>query len=142
MTPQLSAFLDILGPDYQTQGWTEDPLPLVSLETFLDGNDDEGSIQNQDFGAAVAALKALSSHPDVEHLLLGITQWEGEGAWPVAEYIYLMTSADPADLAAALEEQGLFVSEHGTAEDAHQPHDAKAAFDQPDGMRLVWFWMD
>ena len=74
------------------------PCRLVSLEQFFDGNDDGGSIWcNLDTAPEPAevrkALEGIRARPDVHDVLILVTQWDGEGSWPFADTVLLVTSA-------------------------------------------------
>lgn len=82
------------------------PLPLVTLEEFFVGNDDDGSI-----GCNLTPmlgpkfffekLKFIRSQPSVQDLLVEVAEVEEEAPemWPFADRIYIFTNRTPEDVA-------------------------------------------
>jgi hypothetical protein len=82
------------------------PLPLVTLEEFFVGNDDDGSI-----GCNLTPmlgpqfffekLKFIRSQPNVQDLLVEVTevQEEDPAMWPFADTVYVFTDGTPEDVA-------------------------------------------
>lgn len=134
----LNALLTRLGSDFTTKGHTPGPMPLVTLEAFFEGNKDDGSFQAATLGTAHTALHALRNKEEVADVRLGITQWEGPSTWPLAEYIYLVTTADVSTVKGWMKEAKLWVSE------VSQGHDHRTREDLvvPDGHRVIWAWID
>lgn len=135
---RLTALLERLGPEFTSKGYSTGPLPLVTLEEFFEGNGDSGSFQAGDISASYSSLLALRARDDVADIRMGVTQWEGPGQWPLAEYIYVVTTGDADDFAGWMKDAGIWVSETGT-EDAHRPSEA---LELPEGHRIVWAWID
>ena len=138
MSDKLTAFLRRLGPDYEEHGYTKGPMPLVTLEEFFDGNNDDGSFQGAPVVSARNALKSLREREDVADIRLGVTQWEGPSTWPLAEYVYFVTSAQVADVKAWLKSAKIWVSEM----DVEKEHRNREELQVPAGHRIVWAWID
>ena len=69
----------------------DEPLPVVGLEDFFDGNDDDGSIgcnllENEHPGPEgfYTVLKAIRSRPEVQDILVEVYEVE-DGQWPFSE---------------------------------------------------------
>ena len=135
---KLSALLRRLGPDYQTDGYTRGPMPLVTLEEFFDGNNDDGSFQGASVEVARRALEALREREDVADIRLGVTQWDGLSTWPLAEYVYFVTSAKLDDVRKWLKEANIWVDEVDTENEHHRREEIAV----PPGHRVVWAWID
>lgn len=138
VSDKLKALLQRLGPDYEKHGYTKGPLPLVTLEEFFDGNDDDGSFQGAPVSVAATALQSLRNRPDVADIRLGITQWEGPSTWPLAEYLYFVTTAQANDVKTWLKSSNIWVSELDTDGEHHTREDLQV----PEGHRVVWAWVD
>jgi hypothetical protein len=81
------------------------PEPVVSLEQFFADNVDLGSIGcnlNPHPGIATfyRVLRGIRDRPEVDDVLVGITQVPENGEWPVADHVYVITTASPAEVAA------------------------------------------
>ncbi|MBD3676891.1 MAG: hypothetical protein HUJ27_00630 [Rhodobacteraceae bacterium] len=135
---KLAELLSRLGADFQSQGYTQGPMPLVTLEEFFEGNRDGSSFQGGPLSAAHRGLMKLREHEDIADIRMGITQWEGPSTWPLAEYIYLVTSADPADVGSWLKSSGIWVDELATSGE-HRPREELTV---PPGHQVVWAWID
>ncbi len=140
VSDKLNALLDRLGPDFRERGHSNGPMPLVTLEEFFDGNDDDGSFQGAPVEYAGRALARLRDRDDVADIRMGITQWEGPGTWPLAEYIYFVTSARVSDVKAWLKEDNadIWVSELRQSDE----HREREELEVPDGHKIVWAWID
>jgi hypothetical protein len=86
---------------------TGHPLPIVSLEEFFTGNDDEGSIgcnliDHPGTPAFYDTLRAIRARPDVQDVLIEIYEVEedDESMWPFSEGVYILTSALRAEIEA------------------------------------------
>ncbi|MEM9248812.1 MAG: hypothetical protein AAGB05_08980 [Pseudomonadota bacterium] len=134
----LTRLLNLLGPDVATKGYTNGPLPVVSLDAFFNGNTDEGAFQGAPLETAEAGLRAIAARPDVTTVALGITQWEGEDTWPLAEYIFVATSAPPETIHGWLKDARIHVSEIGQGSE-HRP---RAEIPTAPGDHIVWAWID
>ena len=135
---KLKALLRRLGPDYEQRGYTEGPLPLVTIEEFFDGNDDDGSFQGATVETAHRGLERLRERDDVADIRLGITQWEGPSTWPLAELIYIVTSAQVADVKTWLQEANIWVDTLDTEKQRGHREDLSV----PDGHQVVCAWID
>lgn len=81
------------------QQQTESAAPLVSLESFFDGNDDLGSIgcnlfeDHPGIPGFFSILDGIRSRPDVSEVLVEIYEIvEGDSYWPYSERVYVFTS--------------------------------------------------
>ena len=80
------------------------PEPVVSLEQFFNDNVDLGSIGgnlNPHPGIATfyAVLRAIRERPDVDDVLVGISEVFENGDWPSSSHVYVITTAAPAEVA-------------------------------------------
>ena len=80
----------------------EGPWPVVSLEEFFVGNDDEGSIgcnllEHPGVDAFYGHLRGIRARSDVHDVLVEIYEVEESdpSMWPFSERIYILTDADP-----------------------------------------------
>ena len=79
------------------------PEPVVSLEQFFEDNVDLGSIGgnlNPHPGIATfyRVLREIRDRPDVDDVLVGISEVLENGEWPFANHVYVITTASPADV--------------------------------------------
>jgi len=98
--------LDTLDPDH---------LPVVPLEAYFVGNDQEESIAPNQWGYGRPAIRDLHAHfqaiaakPEVQGVYVGLHQGWGEALdsddeWPAAENIHILTSADASTVLSWLE---------------------------------------
>lgn len=106
----------------------EEPLPIVSLEDFFEGNTDYGSIgcnliEHPGPQAFYSHLLSLRSRSDVQDVLVEIYEIEEDSnTWPFSERIYILTSASAKDVAEWLKplapdeiEEGYFLGKPPTA---------------------------
>lgn len=135
---KLEALLNRLGPEYMAKGHGSGPMPLVTLEEFFDGNGDDASFQGAAIETARLALEGLRRRPEVADVRLGITQWDGPSTWPLAEYVYVVTTAKAAEVRQMLKEAGVWVDELAEGEE-HRPREDLTV---PEGHRVVWAWID
>ena len=85
--------------------------PVVSLEVFFEGNDDPASIgcnlpEHPGVPTFYAVLRSIRERPDVQDVLVAITEDMGDDDWPFSDCIYVLTRASVKDVekwAAALE---------------------------------------
>lgn len=83
-------------PDAQTA-------PLVSLEEFFEGNEDEGSIgcnlmDHPGIDTFYSVLFEIKSKPSVQDVLVEIMEVEVGEYWPFSERIYILSSANPEEI--------------------------------------------
>src|SRR5204862_5889798 len=80
------------------------PGPTVTLEEFVEGNDDSGSIGCNLVPTLSPAnfyriLKEIRSRKDVQDVFVEIRDMEDtEGIWPFSDTVFVLTSADPEEL--------------------------------------------
>jgi hypothetical protein len=72
--------------------------PIVTLEEFFEGNDDLGSIgcnliDHPGIDRFYAVLRAVRARPNVQDVLIGITEDMGDEEWPFSDSVYVLTSA-------------------------------------------------
>lgn len=105
--------LQVLGLSKEHMGYSQ-PLPLVSLEDFFEGNDDPESIavnllasdpaQNRHPGLEhiYSTLKDIRSRPDVQDVLVEIfeieTVLQNAAKWPFAEKVFFYTSVPRSEI--------------------------------------------
>ncbi|MEB4869464.1 hypothetical protein P8831_12125 [Priestia megaterium] len=77
--------------------------PLVCLEEFFKGNEDEGSIgcnlmDHPGIDTFYFVLLEIKSKPSVQDVLVEIMEVEDEEYWPFSERIYILSSANPEEI--------------------------------------------
>ena len=85
----------------QGLGDVEGPLPVVSLEEFLEGNEDLGSIgcnltEHPGIRFFFGHLQMIRSRPDVQDVLIEIMEIDEDSSWapwPFSERVYILTEA-------------------------------------------------
>jgi hypothetical protein len=87
-----------------------EPLPLVSLEEFFTGNDDEGSIgcnlaKHPGIEVFFQTLRQIRAMPNVQDVLIEITdlQEDDVSLWPFCDTIYILADATQDEVEAWLE---------------------------------------
>ena len=86
----------------------EDHLPVVTLDEYFDGNEQEDSIAPNQWGYGRPTLREIHAHfqaiarrPDVQGVYVGLHQDWGMALecddWPAAENIHVISSASQAD---------------------------------------------
>ncbi|MBX3445014.1 MAG: hypothetical protein KF774_21620 [Planctomyces sp.] len=81
-----------------------DPLPVVSLEDFFEGNADEDSIgcnllAHPGLGEFRRVLEKVRGRADVQDVLVEISDLDvPPGGWPCSERVYVLTSARPSSV--------------------------------------------
>jgi hypothetical protein len=80
------------------------PEPVVSLEQFFEDNVDLGSIGgNLDPHPGIATfyrvLRDIRDRPEVDDVLVGISEVVENREWPFANHVYVITTATPAEVA-------------------------------------------
>ena len=120
--------------------------PVVSAAQFFDGNDDDASIaanlhDHPGVTRFAAAATALAARPDVQAVLVGITDLMAEdaGFWPYSDTMYVLTRAAPSEVATWMEELTPDEVEPDFTSDAEAPPGAPAL---APGMRAVRVWWD
>ena len=86
-------------------------VPVISIESFFDGNRDEGSIgcnlrPHPGVTRFHDVLLRIRSLPTVQDVLVGIHDASDPGSWPYAETVYVLTTSptqEIADLAVELQ---------------------------------------
>lgn len=121
-------------------------LPVVSAAQFFDGNDDDASIAANLVGhpgvARFAAVtRALAERPDVQAVLVGITDLMADdaGSWPYSDTLYVLTRAAPTEVAEWMEEFTPDEVDPDFGSDAEAPPGAPPL---APGMRAVRVWWD
>ena len=77
--------------------------PVVPLDLFFSGNDDEASFApgldpHPGIERVAAVLRAIENRPDVSAVLVQIDEVLDAPEWPYASSVYVVTSADAADV--------------------------------------------
>src|SRR5882724_6501021 len=87
-------------------GLSPDQPPLVSLEEFFDGNEDDASIgcnlvAHPGLQRFYRMLKDIRSRPNVQDVLVEINEVEEQipEMWPFSERVYVLTSDRREDVA-------------------------------------------
>jgi hypothetical protein len=86
-------------------------IPIVELDEFFDGNTVEHSIAPNNVGYGHPGLqrfweilRSVRERSDVDHVLVGIHECpepddpQDADVWPIAEYVFIYTSASPAEV--------------------------------------------
>src|SRR5260221_7699113 len=76
--------------------------PVVSIEDYFEGNDDQGSIcynvnEHPGLEAIHGVLKTIRGRLDVQDVLVSC-QFEDENVWPYSSHLYIYTSATKTDV--------------------------------------------
>ena len=79
------------------------PEPVVSLESFFEGNDDPGSIgcnliDHPGAQQFYAVLRGVRERSEVHDVWIGISEVLGDDEWPFSDHVYVVTSASPDDV--------------------------------------------
>jgi len=124
--------------EIERQGGDE---PIVSLELFFDGNDDEASIgpnliDHPGVASFYATLRAIRDRSDVYGVWIAITEVMPAGEWPFTDRVYVVTSAPPADVDRWVSD--LQADEPGDTGWLGGPPPVPV----PDGARVVMLWWD
>lgn len=130
----------VLKADLVAQG--PDAPPVVSIERFFDGNEDEGSIgcnllEHPGLGAFRDALLGLTHRADVEAVYAQIAEIDpGEGLWPFTDTVFVVGSIDDEELARLL--APLQPDEVASAAGLSVPPRIQSAHDAP----ILYAWWD
>jgi hypothetical protein len=121
-----------------------DPLPVVSLEDFFEGNEDYGSIgcnllEHPSPQRFFEHLLAIRSRSDVQDVLIEIFEVEESDStiWPFSERVYVLTSASTEDVADWMKPLEPDEIEVGYFQDK-----PPAAPELREGMRVYAAWWD
>ena len=121
-------------------------MPVVPAAQFFDGNDDDASIaanllEHPGVARFAAVTLAVARHPDVQAVLVGITDLMADdaGSWPYSDTMYVLTRAAPTEVAAWMAELVPDEVEPDFASDPEAPPGAPAL---APGMRAVRVWWD
>ncbi|RZS32658.1 hypothetical protein EV193_11134 [Herbihabitans rhizosphaerae] len=76
----------------------------VGLELFFDGNDDPASIgcnldEHPGVGTFARVLRAVRDRPEVDDVLVGISEVMPDGEWPFSDTVHVLTAASAGDVA-------------------------------------------
>jgi len=81
------------------------PFPLVSLEDFFQGNNDEGSIgcnllEHPGLDLFYKLLKGIRNRNDVQDVVVAIIEVEEDfpDMWPFSDHVYIITSASQPEV--------------------------------------------
>lgn len=119
------------------------PEPVVSLELFFDGNEDEASIApNVEPHPGVAniarVLRGIRARADVHHVLVGVSEVMGDDEWPFADHVYVVTSASDDTIDDWADALGCDEPGEGWWTDS-PPRNAPSV---PPGARVITLWWD
>jgi hypothetical protein len=122
---------------------TNGPEPVVSLEMFFDGNDDEGSIGcnltvHPGPERFYAILRDIRDRADVFAVWVGISEVMDDNQWPFSDHVYVVTTATASEVAAWARE--LQPDEPTTEWWTGQPPARPIPI--PTGATLVTLWWD
>jgi hypothetical protein len=121
---------------------SDGPAPVVALEDFFEGNNDEGSIgcnlsDHPGVDCFYAVLKRVRGRKNVQDVLVEISDVEDEPGWPFSERIYILTSASTDDV-----EDWLSDLQPNEVDEGYAFGVPKAAPKLKRGMRVVNAWWD
>lgn len=79
------------------------PAPVVPLELFFEENSDAGSIacnlpDHPGIPFFYETLKKIRTRPDVQDVLVEVYDVNGDGEWPFAERVYILTRGSRSDV--------------------------------------------
>lgn len=120
------------------------PEPVVSLESFFEGNDDLGSIgcnliDHPGVQRFFTVLRDVRERPEVTDVWVGINEMLGGDEWPFSDHVYVVTSASADDVlrwTAALYPEPEVASGWWNDTPPVKPIPA------PEGMRVLTLWWD
>ena len=116
-------------------------LPLVSIEDYFDGAEDEaGLFCNTDIAAddeKIALLSAIRARSDVADLRIAIGQCDDE-EWPFSDKLVIVTAASDDDVASWFPD-GAKPDEIWSDDNPNMPAEPISV---PLGYRKVWLWFD
>lgn len=77
---------------------------VVGLDLFFDGNEDEASLgcnlsDHPGIRTFAEVLRALRNRPDVDDVLVRISEVLPDGEWPFSDAVYVLTKAPASDVA-------------------------------------------
>jgi hypothetical protein len=103
------------------------PAPLVTLELFFDGNDDEGSIgcnlmEHPGVQTFYQSLAKLRDRAGVTGLWVIAKQHDWKPGWPFSDEVLIRTTLPDSEIKKALEH--LSPDEVGEADSIEQSHDS------------------
>lgn len=118
------------------------PSPVVSLESFFDGNDDVGSLgcnltDHPGMERFYAILKQIRDRNDVHDVLIEVSEVEedDDDMWPFSEQLFVVSTADLATVSLLLSE----LQPTEITNDAPLPPSARAI---PAGFTIYAAWWD
>ena len=123
-----------------------DASPVVSMEAFFDGNEDQGSIgpnlyPHPGLDTFQRVLQGIEQRPSVARVLVQISEVMSEDEWPFSDRVYVVTTATTGevhDWAAELEPDPYDETVPDDWLDGRAPPGAPAI---PEGHRVVpLFW--
>lgn len=119
------------------------PEPLVSLELFFDGNEDEASIAcnlepHPGVGEIAGVLRGIRARPDVLDVLVGINEVMSDEEWPFSDHVYVITTASDAAVEKWAKTLQCDAPSEGWWNDAAPVN----APNVPSGARVVVLWWD
>jgi len=126
-------------------GSTDDPshpLPVVTLEEFFVGNDEQGSIGANLPNAPMPyelleCFSRLRDRPDVADVLVQITDVEGPDDWPFSDTVWVVTHLTPNELARLLP-----AGCHPDEWRDYPPDYPLQPIQVPAGMQAIGIWYD
>jgi hypothetical protein len=81
----------------------EEAYPVVPLELFFDGNDDDASIgpnlePHPGMPTFARVLRAVRDRDEVSDVVLQVSEVLGDDEWPFVDAAYVITTASPEDV--------------------------------------------
>ena len=96
---------DRLFQELERQAEQEEPggMPVVSPELFFTGNTDWGSmgcnlIDHPSPAGFHRLLALIEARPDVQAVLIEVSEADEDEPWPFSERLYVLTEAEPEDV--------------------------------------------
>ena len=118
------------------------PLPVVSLEDFFEGNEDLGSIgcnliEHPGIDTFYEVLREIRQRPDVQDVLVAISQIDEYLDWPFSESLYIITSCSKERITEWV--KPLQPDEIGEGWSGGRPPEAP---EPKEGYKVYWVWWD
>ena len=123
---------------------SEGPKPVVSLERFFQGNNDDASLgenlaEHPGIDAFQALLTEIRSEPDVGDLVVEVRGFD-EDSWPFAKGVYVVTGADGEKVASWF--APLRPTSITSGFRVAPPPGMAPGFTSPDGPQVFGVWWD
>jgi hypothetical protein len=142
VTPKREALVSLIRDATAVAADAGKKLPAVPLDAFFDGNEDSASIGcNLDDHPGVPrfyeVLRQVKARPEVQDVMVAISEVMPEGEWPFADTVLVLTTASPAAVGGWVAE--LQATETRTAATEELPPGVPP---RGPGVGVVYIWWD